>query len=300
MDRFQSYQVLIAVAQCQSLTRAAERLGCSKAMVSQRLSELEVHLGVRLFHRTTRSVQLSQDGQVAYERALVLLQDAEELDTLFQSEAALKGKVRIDMPARMARNLIVPRLPEFLALHPMLEIEFSSTDRRVDIISEGFDLVLRVGALKDSNLIARNLGAFAVLNVASPGYLKAFGVPHDLASLAQHQLVHYTTQFGAPQEGFEYFDGSRYRNLSMPGKITVNNADAYEAACLAGLGIVQMPWVGARVFLEQGLLQEVLPQYRAEPMPVHMIYASRQVSKRVRAVLQWMTAVLEPWLNTVS
>jgi DNA-binding transcriptional LysR family regulator len=297
MDRFQSYQVLVAVAQCQSLTRAAERLGCSKAMVSQRLSELEVLLGVRLFHRTTRSVQLSQDGQVAYDRALQLVQDAEELDTLFQSEAALKGKVRIDMPARVARNLIVPKLPELLALHPMLAIELSSTDRRVDVVGEGFDLVLRVGALKDSNLIARRLGAFSVLNVASPGYLRTFGVPHDLASLAQHQLVHYSTQFGAPLEGFEYFDGTDYRNLPMPGKITVNNTDAYEAACLAGFGIVQMPWVGARGFLEQGLLQEVLPQYRAEPMPVHVLYGSRnQVSKRVRAVLHWMTETLKPWL----
>jgi DNA-binding transcriptional LysR family regulator len=199
------------------------------------------------------------------------------------------------MPTRLARNIVIPKLPEFLNLHPKLSLELSCTDRIVDVISEGFDCVLRVGNLRDSSLVARPLGYFPTLNCASPAYIKCFGTPKKLSDLAKHHLIHYAPQLGSKPEGFEYFDGESYRIFEMGGVLTVNNTDAYEAACLAGLGIIQVPDLGARAQIKAGRYIEILPKLKAEPMPVNLIYASRKhLSKRVQVFMSWLQEVLQP------
>jgi DNA-binding transcriptional LysR family regulator len=294
MDQLDAMRVFVRVAEMTGFTRAADSLGLPKASVSGAVQQLETTLGTRLLHRTTRRVQLTQDGQSYYERCKDLLTDMDELQAMFaQGEQQLRGRLRVDMSSGMARNLVIPRLPEFLQQHPRLEIELSSTDRRVDLVREGFDCVLRVGTLADGNLVARPLGAFTIVNCASPDYLRRHGTPRTLQDLADHQLIHYVSTLGNKSPGWEYPEGDGYASLPMAG-----NAEAYQAACLAGLGLIQAPLAGLERLLESGQLVEVLPDLPAEPMPVAILYANRRhLPKRVHAFMAWVDAVLQPFLE---
>lgn len=317
MMNLNAMQIFARVAELASFTQAAEALGLPKASVSNAVQQLEAALGTRLLHRTTRRVTLTQDGQTFYERCKDLLADADELQTLFQQPGAqsLRGRVRVDMSTGLARQAVIPRLPELLHVHPLLELEISSTERRVDLVREGFDCVLRVGAVVDTSLIARPLGHLRVVNCASPAYLQAHGTPRSLDDLAQHRLVHYASTLGAKTSGFEYLPQDRVggrksdrkrgergeqETLSLPmaGAITVNNADAYTAACLAGLGIIQSPTVGLQEYLRAGELVAVLPNYTAPPMPLTLLYANRRnLSQRVRVVMDWLALVVAEYLQ---
>jgi DNA-binding transcriptional LysR family regulator len=300
MDRIDAMTIFQRVAELGSFTQAAESLGLPKASVSAAVRQLEGRLGTQLLHRTTRRVATTQDGQVFYERCRDLLADLDELQGLFAGgRTALAGRLRIDLPSRIGRDIVVPRLAEFLAAHPRLEVELSATDRLVDPVREGFDLVLRVGPLADSSLVARPLGAMRFVSCASPGYLAAAGRPRDLADLARHRLVHYVSVLGTKSAGFEYLDraSGEIRRLPMAGALTVNNSDTYHAACLAGLGIAQMPAVVARAHLADGSLVEILPELRVPPLPVALLYPSRRhLPLRVRAFMDWLAEVVQPCL----
>jgi DNA-binding transcriptional LysR family regulator len=198
----------------------------------------------------------------------------------------------------MAKMRVIPRLPELLAQHPQLQVEISSTDRRVDVIREGFDCVVRVGKLSDSSLIARPLGKLELLNCVSPDYIAQFGTPQTLDDLANHQLVHYVTTLGSKSPGFEYTEEGDVKLIAMAGNITVNNSDAYSAACLAGFGIAQIPRIGAQDYLAQGKLVEVLKNYRAESMPVSLIYPNRRnLSRRVQVFMDWIATLMTDYVD---
>jgi DNA-binding transcriptional LysR family regulator len=298
MNRLEAMQIFTRVAELGSFTRAADSLGLPKASASTAVQQLETQLGTRLLHRTTRKVQLTQDGQAFYERCKDLLADMDELQSMFQQGSqSLRGRLRVDMPSSLARDHVIPQLPEFLRDHPLLEIELSSTDRKVDLIREGFDCVLRIGTLEDPNLIARPLGHFPLLSCASRSYVEAHGMPRSIADLATHRLIHYVTTFGGKPFGFEYFDGTTYRTIAMQGALTVNSAESYQAACIAGLGIIQAPAIGLLPLIEEGVLVEVLPEMRAEPMPVSLVYAHRRnLSRRVQVFMSWIAQTLAPHL----
>ncbi|MCX2861676.1 LysR family transcriptional regulator [Paucibacter sp. PLA-PC-4] len=303
MSPIERMQIFHRVAELASFTQAAESLGLPKATASTAVQQLEAQLGVRLLHRTTRRVQLTQDGQAFYGRSKDVLADVEELESMFQLQGAkgLSGRVRLDMTTGMARDLVIPRLPELLDKHPMLEIEFSSTERRVDLVREGFDCVLRVGAVLDNSLVARPLGLLRMVNCASPAYLQAHGEPQTPADLSGHRLVHYVNTLGAKSGGFEYLQDGRTHQLAMAGAVTVNNADAYQAACLAGLGLIQVPALVMGELLASGRLVEVMPDYPAPPMPLNLVYANRRhLSTRVRVVMNWLVEILGPHLQAAE
>ena len=294
MDLYE-LSIFAKVAELGSYTRAADQLGLAKGRVSTAVQHLEAQIGTRLLHRTTRQVRLTADGEQFLERSKELLADAEQLQTMFQPVAAgLRGRVRIDLPNTFARDVVIPRLPQLLAAHPLLEIGISSTDHRVDVVREGFDCVLRVGNLTDSELVARPLGVLRQSNVASPAYLGAHGTPKTLADLAEHRIVHYAARLGTQGAGWEYEQDGQVRVLPMRSSLVVNSTDAYQAACLAGLGFIQAPVRGTRRLVEAGLLVEVLPGYAAPPMPISLLYPHRQhVPPRVQAVLQWLAQVVQ-------
>jgi DNA-binding transcriptional LysR family regulator len=298
VDRLERLRVFIRVAELGSFTRAAQELGMQKGAASTAVQQLEASLGTRLLQRTTRRVALTQDGRACYERARDLLSDVEDLDTLFrQTPQQLSGRLRIDMPTGMAQSHVIPNLPRFTDAHPGLEIEISATDRRVDMIREGFDCVLRVGRVDEPSLVVRPLGMARVLTFASPAYLARYGMPRTLEDMAGHRLIHYAVNFGSAPDGWEYFDGTTYRELPLAGVVTVNNAAAYDAACLAGYGLIQVPVIGASRHLANGTLVQVLPQYAAAPMPVSLMYAHRRhLPLRVRAFIEWVAALLKPLL----
>lgn len=295
MDQIEAMRIYSRVAELGSFTATAENLGVLKSTVSNAVQQLESTLGTRLFHRTTRKVQLTQDGQAYYERCRDLIADFDELNTLFTAggQADLRGRLRVDLPLAFARDLIIPRLPDFLSRHPQIEIEVSSTDRKVDLVREGFDCVLRVGPVGDHSLIALPLGRFEQVNRASRAYLARHGTPRTLADLALHRLVHYTQTLGTRPSGFEYVspDTGEVLTVPMSGVITVNNSDAYREACRAGLGIVQAPRVGA--YLDDDTLVDILPDYRPPSLPISLVYANRRhLPLRVKAFIEWMKTVV--------
>ena len=244
MQNLEPILIFITVAEMGSFTHAADSLGIQKGRASMAVRKLEEDVGVRLLHRTTRSVQLTEDGRAfpCSVKLRDLLAEVDDLHSMFASDrVALRGRLRVDLPAEMARTTIVPALPDFMATHPELELEVSSTDRQVDLVQEGFDCVLRLGPIRDETLIARPLGLLRTANAASPAYLARHGVPRSIEDLQRqgHRTVHFSTMLGARPIGWEYPDGDSYATLQLPGALHVNSAQTYEAAALAGLGLIQ-------------------------------------------------------------
>jgi len=301
MQNLQPILIFITVAEMGSFTHAADSLGIQKGRASMAVRKLEEDLGVRLLHRTTRSVQLTEDGRAFHARARDLLAEVDDLHSMFAGDqVALRGRLRVDLPSELARTTIVPALPAFMATYPELELEMSSTDRQVDLVQEGFDCVLRLGTVGDETLIARPLGKLRMINAASPAYLARHGVPQSLEDLKrqEHRVVHFSPMLGARPFGWEYPDGDSYATLQLPGALHVNNAQTYEAAALAGLGLIQAPRIGIGQYLESGALVEVLPDFRRRSLPVSLVVAHRRnLSRRVRAFMKWIEGVLTPYME---
>lgn len=292
-------RALVRVVELGSFTQAAAALGWPKTRVSEAVRHLEARLGTRLLHRTTRRVSPTPDGQAFVAQARDLLDEWDAMSTQFQPmDGGLTGRLKVDMPLITARRLVIPRLPEFLAAHPELALQLDSTDRRVDLVREGYDCVLRIGALSDSSLVARPLGLYPVVSVASPAYLARHGMPQDPSDLAGHRLVHYATAPGM-RSVFEWTDPTTGQpgHTPMAGALTVNNAEAYQAAVRAGLGLAQLPLAGMATALAEGELVEVLPGWRPAPMPVHLLYPHRRhLPRRVQVFMRWLEGVLGPTL----
>ena len=295
MNKLELLRTFVRVTEMSSFTLAGESLGLPRSTVSEHVQALELLVGTRLLQRTTRKVQATQDGLVLYERSKDLLSHMDEIEGLFrQDEASLVGRIRIDMPNILARRVVMPRLPEFMAQHPNLELEISSTDRRVDVLSEGFDCVVRVGAQPDQSVVARHLCDFIMVNCASPEYLQRYGVPERLEDLAQHRLVHYVGVLGSRSEGFVYEQEGKLHRVPMAGSVTVNSTDCYESACLGGFGLIQAPLTGMQPHLLSGELVAVLPQFNAPSMEVSLLYArQRHLPLRVRAFMDWLGQVIQ-------
>lgn len=294
MENAEAIKRFVRVAELGGFTKAANALGLPKASISLAVQHLENMLGTQLLHRTTRKVQLTPDGHVFYERALEVLSELDELESLFQTDdLSISGHIRVDMSYPMARNIVIPNLSAFLSRYPNLKIDLSSTDHRVDLIAEGFDCVVRTGKLADSGLVARMIGEMPQFNFASPAYLAKHGTPSSLEDLGEHWLIHYSVNASAKSDVFEYWDGLTTRVVSMQSRVSVNNADAYRAACVAGLGIIQAPILGARQLLDEGKLVQILNDYRAPAMPVSLLYPhKRNLSKRMRVFMDWLSELL--------
>ena len=294
-------RVFLQVAELAHFSRAADELGLPKGRVSQIVRELEAQLGTRLFQRTTRRVSLTPDGELLAERARTLLADASEIEALFQQDQQLGGRLRVDLPVRLALDVVMPALPAFLAAHPGLQVELSCSDRRVDLVEEGFDCVLRVGAVHDPMLVAKPLGRLRMMNVASPAYLAARGTPatpQDLAAQG-HELVHYSQTWADRRPRFDWVDAEgRAHSLQLPARVSVNHTDAYEAAALAGMGIVQAPCVGMRAAVAEGRLVRILPGFEPAPLPVQLVMSQRRhTPRRVRVFMDWLADVLSEHLR---
>ncbi|EOV9674910.1 LysR substrate-binding domain-containing protein [Cronobacter turicensis] len=298
MKNLEPLMIFARVAEMKSFTQAAESLGIQKGRASVVVRELEQEIGATLLNRTTRTVQLTQEGRAFYTRARDLLAEADELKSMFsQSETALRGRLRVDMPAVLAENMVIPALPQLLDAHPELELELSCTDRRVDLIQEGFDCVIRLGPVVDETLVARPLGKLRMVNAASPDYLARVGVPQTLEDLTRqgHRMVHYVRRFGSKPYGWEYPTKEGYASLMLPGAVSVNNVQAYHRAGLAGLGLIQGGYSTLAPYMARGELVEILPELPPEPLDAAFVIAHRRnLSQRVRAFMRWTEELLQP------
>lgn len=295
MDQLKSMQVFLAVADSKSFTQAAEQLDLPRATVTNAVQAIEQRLGVRLLQRTTRKVSLTVEGQLYLDRCRALLNDLEDVNALFLASGRKpSGTIRVDLPERIARLSVIPALPGFFVRYPEINVRVGANDRMADLVGEGIDCAVRAGVLRDSTLIARPLGAMEQVNVASPAYLAAHGTPQSLDDLRQHWAVHYFSSQTGRDLPWEYVVDGEVRTLPIRSRLSVGSSEAYLGACLAGIGLAQIPRPGIEPLLAAGELVEVLPQWRPAPLPVSIIYShNRHLSPRVRVFVDWLAEILK-------
>ena len=294
MDKIRAMQVFAQVAEFGSFSKAAERLALPAATVTNTVQALEKHLGVRLLQRTTRKVTLTEDGALYLERCQKLLAELEDTESLFaRSGVKPRGVVRVELPERLARLRIIPMLPDFFERYPDIQLKLGATDRFVNLVGEGVDCAVRVGPLADSTLVARRIGEMEQINIAAKTYLDRHGRPRSLADLASHLAVNYFSSRTGRDLAWEYVEDGEVKTLKMRSAVSVASSDAYLACCRAGLGLIQVPRNGIEDLLASGELEEVLPAYRPEPLPVSVVYShNRQMTPRVRVFVDWIAGVL--------
>lgn len=293
MDKYQSFKVFINVAEKLSFSLAAEALNLPNASVSTIIRDLESSLGVKLLERTTRRVSLTPEGALFLERCQQMLTDVDVAETMFRGgRNQIKGKVRVEMSVGVS-NLVIPMLPGFFKAYPEIELELSSRDYFADLAREGIDCAIRGGGPSEPGLIEKEIAEVVCVNCVAPSYIVEFGKPKNIDDLKNHRLIHYTHNFGSKPHGFEYFDGEKHREVNMRSAITVNSGPAYGAACIAGLGIAQLPLMGVRNRLKDGSLIEVLPKFRARSYIMKLVYHERRLlNQRVRVFMDWLEAAL--------
>ncbi|PKH71502.1 LysR family transcriptional regulator [Stenotrophomonas sp. Betaine-02u-21] len=297
MDRFDAMRAFARVVETGSFTRAAQTLQLGRTGVTERVQQLEAHLRVRLLNRTTRQVNLTAEGELYYARVVRLLAELDDAEaSLSTATAALRGRLRIDVPSPFARLLLVPALPDFHARYPDIELQIGVSDREVDLIGDSVDCVIRGGAPVEQSLVARHIGDLGFGIHASPDYLRRHGRPTHPGELeGPHQL---TVGFLRPRTGrtrrFVMQRGAEQIDLQGRHVIAIDDGDAYLAAGLAGLGIVCVPDYMAAAPVARGELVPLFDDWQIEPMPMYLMFSpGRHVNQRLRVFIDWVTALMK-------
>ncbi len=272
---------------------AARELGSSPSTLAKAVGRLEATLGLRLFHRTTRHVSLTTDGERLFQRCQRVLAELEEL----QSEAAgvraaPSGTLRIDMPIVFGRMVMLPVLARLLQQHPALELDARFNDAYADPVKDSVDVVIRVGELQDSTLVARRFASQQLLLVAAPGYLARHGTPKALDELSAHRQILFRVPATGRDRALHFGVGPRTVALQPARGVRLSDGEAMVQAALLGLGLAQVPEIMAAADLAAGRLIELLPQHRPPALPVHAVMpGNRMVPPRVRALLKSLEAM---------
>jgi DNA-binding transcriptional LysR family regulator len=295
MDRLDSMEAFVRVAEAHSFSEAARRLNLSKSVVSRQVSALEADLGARLFHRTTRSLSLTEVGQAYYDRCARILADIDEANLAVSShQANPRGKLRIAAPMSFGLLHLAPIIPAFLERYPDIEIDMSMNDRFVSLIDEGYDLAVRIGKLGDSSLIARTLAPARRVVCASPAYLAKRGTPLTPSDLNEHCCLTYSNMSLSDEWDFCRANGSRWP-VEVNGRLRINNGDALRQAALAGIGVIMQPSFIVGRDLQAGTLTAVLTDYLAQDVNIHAVYPHNQhLSPKVRAFVDFLAERFGP------
>lgn len=294
MDRVQQMQVFVQVVESGNFTRAAEALGLPRSTVSATVQALEDRLGAQLLQRTTRVVRPTQEGLQFVETARDVIATLAEAEGQFRHRPdAIVGRLRVDMPSRMARRMVIPHLEEFRALYPGVTLDISATDRMIDLVSEGIDAVVRMAELEDSELICRKIGEAPILTCAGAAYVARHGMPERPEDLGGHLLVNYALRMPAASAEWDGIAQGRAISVPMRSHLCVDNAESYVAGALHGHGLIQVPAHDVAADIAAGRLVEVLAAYRPAPVPVSILYTRRRyLAPRLKAFMDWMTALL--------
>jgi DNA-binding transcriptional LysR family regulator len=278
-----------AVVQAHSFTGAAEALGVSKSVASRRVSALERRLGVRLLHRTTRALELTEIGLAVYERCARLLTEAEEAELAATAHAGdVRGTVRVNAPGVLSELLLAPVLPQLLARHPQLRVDLSAADAYLEVVGGGFDVTLRVaGQPPDASTVARRLTGIALWIVASPAYLAVHGPPHhprDLVGLETLRYAHH-----AARVEWRLERGDEVEVVPASGRFTANSGGMLRAAAEAGVGVAVLPHLEVSAAIASGRLVRVLPEWTAGHRALWAMYPHRRlVAPKVTAFVDFL------------
>ena len=296
MDRFDAMQAFARVVEAGSFTKAAQTLHMSKTTVTQLVQQLEARLRVKLLHRTTRQVKVTAEGTLYYERVVRLLADLEDADTsLASATASPKGRLRIDVPAPLARLILVPALPAFHARHPEIQLDLGVSDRVVDVIGDNVDCVLRGGELTDSSLVARRVGDLRLGVYAAPGYLARAGTPVHPRELedSHHRIVGFLRSrsgtlapIALSRAGEQFVPRGRH-------VVALDDGNAYAAAGVAGMGVLWLPRYMATAHLASGELVPLFEDWEVASMPLYLVFPpNRHLSAKLRVFIDWVDELL--------
>lgn len=296
MDRFDALQAFARVVETGSFTKAARALDVSNTTVTQLVQQLEARLRVKLLHRTTRQVRVTEDGAAYYDRVVRVLADLEDADTgLSNAAAAPRGRLRVDVPSPLARLVLVPALPDFQARYPDIELHLGVSDRMVDVIGDHVDCVIRGGELADSSLMARRVGDLAMGIYASPAYLQRTGRPSHPRDLTDdpHRLVGYLRWRSGRIAPVSMHRSGEAVALHGRHALAVDDGNAYLAAGVAGLGVLCVPRYMAQPHVARGELQPLLDDWQVDAMPLYVAFPPhRHVSTKLRSFIDWVAGVL--------
>jgi len=288
MDRFLEMQTFNAVVEAGSFVKAANALGISNAAVSRYVVDMETRLGVRLLHRTTRRLSLTEEGQVFYARSKELLAELQEAeDEITSRREAASGLLRINAPVTFGILHLAPLWGAFKALHPKVSLDVTLADRLVDLVEEGYDVAIRIAALENSSLVSRKLATTRIVLCASPQYLAQHGTPQHPGELANHAIISYSYRSAKDEWTFTGPQGP----VSVRTKpcIHTNNGDTCRAAALAHQGVILQPTFLVGQDLANGTLVELMPDYRSEELGIYAVYPTRKhVSAKVRALIEFL------------
>lgn len=285
MDRIETMQAFVAVADEGSFTAAASKLGLSNRLVSKYVQALEARLEVQLLARTTRSVSLTDVGHAYLSRCRPLLEQVEDLDAAVQDRhAALSGPIRITAPTGFGSVRLPGALASFMAAHPNVEIDLRLTDTRVALVEEGIDLAVRIGKLQDSSLVARRLAAMPLIVCAALAYLERRGRPDHPSALATHDCLIDENQRDA--SAWRFGSGGNETTVRVSGPCRANSPAALAALALDGIGVARCPKYVVEAAVADGLLEELFADARTEDMGLYAVYPpNRHLTARVRALI---------------
>lgn len=290
MDRFLEMQTFNAVVDAGSFVKAADALDISKAAVSRYVVDMESRLGVRLLHRTTRRLSLTDEGQVFYSRSkelLAALQEAE--DEITSRSDAASGLLRINAPFTFGILHLAPLWGAFKAQHPKVSLDVTLADRLVDLVEEGYDVAIRIATLESSTLVSKKLATTRMVLCASPIYLEQHGTPLHPGELAHHSVISYS--YWSTKDEWKFDGPLGPVSVKTNPSIHTNSGDTCRAAALTHQGVILQPTFLVGKDLSDGTLVELMPQYRSMELGIYAVYPTRKhVSAKVRALIEFLAA----------
>lgn len=282
MDKLSCMRAFVAVVEAESFTQAAIRLQLSKALISKYVGALESSLGVRLLNRTTRRMSVTDSGKAYFERCISVLQEIDEIEAALRSEHnEPEGTLRINAPMSFSELTLMPIITEFTHLYPDVIIKLELADRFIDLVEEGVDLAIRIGALPDSSLVVRKLTDMQMMLCASPNYVASTDIPITLESLPQHQCI-FDSNY-KHKDRWVFGQGEKSISIPIHSRININSARAVSELLLNGQGISLLPSFVVQKEIEDGRLVRLLEEYEPQSTGVYALYPHRKhLSAKVR------------------
>ncbi|WP_420923706.1 LysR family transcriptional regulator [Actinobacillus pleuropneumoniae] len=290
MDKLNAINLFCRVIETQSFTQAAQLEQVSLAMASKLIAQLEEHLNVRLLHRTTRKITPTEAGLLYYQRCLPILNELKDAENSVSNiTSTLQGKITISLPMDFGSRFVAPYLGQFMTTYPNIQLNIEFSDRRVDVVAEGYDLVLRIGTLEDSSIVAKRIARSELVLIASPDYLAKQGTPENLEQLTEHTCLIYENH-----QQWQFMNGEQKVKIKPNAHVISNNGYALLQMTKAGQGIVNLPLFLVKEEISAGNLVEILPQYKQHSIDISVLYPHRRyLSPKVKVFIEFLSKLME-------
>ncbi|EFM96671.1 LysR family transcriptional regulator [Actinobacillus pleuropneumoniae] len=290
MDKLNAINLFCRVIETQSFTQAAQLEQISLAMASKLIAQLEEHLNVRLLHRTTRKITPTEAGLLYYQRCLPILNELKDAENSVSNiTSTLQGKITISLPMDFGSRFVAPYLGQFMTTYPNIQLNIEFSDRRVDVVAEGYDLVLRIGTLEDSSIVAKRIARSELVLIASPDYLAKQGTPENLEQLTEHTCLIYENH-----QQWQFMNGEQKVKIKPNAHVISNNGYALLQMTKAGQGIVNLPLFLVKEEISAGNLVEILPQYKQHSIDISVLYPHRRyLSPKVKVFIEFLSKLME-------